>query len=74
MSGTVRVRILVAVDARGRWNSAGWIGADEDDMRENISVGVDMAPGEVYHWIEAYVPIPVPVVSVVQGTVRRAVE
>lgn len=53
---TVKVRIAVAVDAAGSWNSCGSEGMDEDDM---MALAVDcVGDGEARYWVTAYLQIP----------------
>ncbi len=54
----VRVRILVAVDDKGQWASAGYeLKGDTNDPREWIAID-DLTEVMRYHWIEADVPLP----------------
>lgn len=53
---TVKVRIAVAVDPEGEWNSCGWSKSDDKDCRSIAIEGV--APGEVLYWLEADLPLP----------------
>jgi len=56
MMATVKVRIAVAVDPDGDWNSCGWkTGTNKDAM----SICVDtLGSGEARYWLEAELPIP----------------
>ena len=52
----VKVRIAVAVDPSGDWNSAGWSGGSDDNM---MSCACDtVANGEARYWLEAELAIP----------------
>lgn len=55
----VRVKIAVAVDSTGEWNSSGWKadrpGYDEDAMGLAAEIVKD---GAARYWIEAELPIP----------------
>ena len=73
-SGTVRVRIAVAVDPTGHWSSAGW--SRDDGSREEDGSLMDLAvdnvgQGESRCWVEADVPLPL-VPQTIQGTVMEA--
>lgn len=63
---TVRVRIAVAVDADGKWCSAGWVDSD-DSLEQTALDGLDSARPTVVHFIEADVPMPEP--TTVEGSV-----
>jgi hypothetical protein len=65
---TVRVRILVAVDRNGKWISHGASGESEAEARQWIFIE-DLEEGEVYHWIEADVPLPVDAGPAIKGMV-----
>lgn len=62
MNKTVRVRIAVAIDPAGRWNSCGWwAGSDAEKM---ALVGEVLNEGESRFWLEADLPVPeVPVID-----------
>lgn len=66
MSKTVRVRIAVAVDPTGRWNSCGWdTGSDPEKME---FAAENMGEGESLFWLEADLPVPeVPVIEAEVG-------
>lgn len=52
----VKVRIAVAVDSGGDWNSAGWgSGSDEDKMGIACET---VANGEARYWLEAELDVP----------------
>lgn len=52
----VKVRIAVAVDPSGDWNSAGWeSGSDDDKMGIACET---VASGEARYWLEAELDIP----------------
>lgn len=63
---TVRVRILVAVDRLGQWQTYGWFDATDETARADIYVD-DLVPGERYTWVEA--DVPKPAADVVEGDV-----
>ena len=54
---TVKVRIAVAVDARGNWNACGFSAArsDKDKMDSCVEMLDD---GEARYWLEAELAIP----------------
>lgn len=62
----VKVRIAIAVDASGDWNSCGCKGMDDDDAMGIASDTV--ASGEARYWLTAEVDVPEPV------TIDAAVE
>lgn len=60
---TVKVRIPIAVDARGRWYAYGW-GTEEttgpknhDELLEVTSID-QVGPNERLFWIVAELPVP----------------
>lgn len=67
---TVRVRIAVAVDEDGNWNTYGW-GASDGELGSTVSAQREMAedglPGinKAHHtvWVEAVVPLPLPTIE-----------
>ncbi|MCB9703680.1 MAG: hypothetical protein H6711_17425 [Myxococcales bacterium] len=70
---TVRVRVAVVIDDKGRYNACGWSGAD-DPVRWARD-GLDRSRGdalvEQVHFIEAEVPLPLPArAQVLQGRVE----
>lgn len=67
---TVRVRIAVLVDADGKWCSAGWSGASEEELIDCSEEHVGVRPRLV--WIIADVPIPQP--QEIAGQVEPAEE
>lgn len=56
MSATVKVRIAVAVDKNGRWNSFGVDNMDDDELLDWASEIVE--PDASHYWLEAELPIP----------------
>ena len=53
---TVKVRIAVAVDPDGDWNSCGWKDGDDKDK---MGMCCDtLGSGEARYWLEAELPIP----------------
>jgi hypothetical protein len=52
----VQVRIAVAVDKSGRWNSSGGSGIDERDSLRWCTDCID-TPSKVY-WLTATLPVP----------------
>lgn len=53
---TVKVRIAVAVDPSGDWNSDGWMRGKDKDMREQA---VDpLQDGAAVYWLTAELPVP----------------
>jgi hypothetical protein len=57
---TVRVRIAVAVDHTGAWSAGGTSEYASDDKRNRECVYLEgLQEGEVFHWVEADVPVPV---------------
>lgn len=67
---TVRARIAVAVDHNGRWSACGGsILSGDEETRAAVFVD-DLADGEVFHWVEADIPVPEKIASgVIQGDV-----
>jgi len=63
---TVRVRILVAVDRNGKWAACGY---SWSDAKESIFID-DLEDGEVYHWVEADVPLPAEAGPAIEGVVN----
>jgi hypothetical protein len=62
---TVHVRIAVAVDTEGDWNSCGWRDGDEKDV---MGICVEtLGSGEARYWLEA--DLPVPCVQTIQAAV-----
>jgi len=58
MEEKVRVRIAVAVDAKGNWNAAGW-GRPVAKEQEAMDIAVDgVDDGEVRYWVEADLIVP----------------
>lgn len=53
---TVRVRIAVAVDVQGDWNSCGWKGGDDKEAMKICCETLEA--GEARYWLEADLPIP----------------
>lgn len=66
MTPTVRVRVLVAVDRRGKWAACG---ASDHDAKEIIYID-DLEDGEIYHWVEADVPLPAEAGPAIEGSVQ----
>lgn len=64
---TTRVRILLAIDCKGAWTSAGHSG-DRSDPHEWIMID-DLDTHMVYHWIEAEVPVPG--MTIIEGTLSK---
>lgn len=54
---TVKVRIAVAVDAKGEWNACGYSGARSDADKMDMCVET-LADGEARYWLEAELAIP----------------
>lgn len=66
----VKVRIAVAVDAGGDWNSAGWASGSDDDK---MGIACEtVANGEARYWLEAELDVPNAVV--VEATVTPNAE
>jgi len=53
---TVRVKVAVAVDKNGKWNSCGWSNGEEKDVCDLAVEPVD--EGESLYWLTADLPIP----------------
>lgn len=66
---TVRVRIAVAVDGKGKWSSHGYSGAQKIDLEEVLSFIDTDDPNVVLHYVEADVPIPG--TTTVEGSVQE---
>lgn len=58
MAKTVKVRIAVAVDCNGSWNSAGGDYMDEKDLQGCVCDSLEF--GERHYWLEAELEIPEP--------------
>lgn len=72
---TVRVRIAVVIDDRGRYNACGWSGAEEPARwaRDGLDRGDGAAQVEEVHFIEAEIPLPAPHrARVITGTIEPA--
>lgn len=70
MSKTVKVRIAVAVDRLGNWNSCGWPATAKDHEGDMMALSCEtVEPGEARFWITAELPIPE--VKEVAGEVER---
>ena len=54
----MKVRIAIAITPNGNWTAAGYKGCEDESPQSVLDVYVDEMVGEVYHWIEADVPIP----------------
>jgi len=74
---TVKVRIAVVVDAKGRWNAAGWFcgeGAawDEGAILDAVYTGMEYPDGESLPeqlaWVTAEIPVPEAPVLMIEGT------
>jgi hypothetical protein len=65
---SVKVRIAVAVDPDGDWNSCGW---KDGKAADAMSICVDtLASGEARYWLEAELPIPE--IATIQAAVSEA--
>ena len=56
MQKTVKVRIAVAVDPKGGWNSSGWAGGSDTDKMQICVETLD--EGEARYWLEVELPVP----------------
>jgi hypothetical protein len=63
---TVRVRILVAVDCKGKWIACG---SSDHSAKEIIFID-NLEDGEIYHWVEADVPLPAEAGPAIEGIVH----
>jgi len=54
---TVKVRIAVAVDAKGDWNAVGYSGARSDADKMDLCVET-LDSGEARYWLEAELGVP----------------
>lgn len=64
---TVKVRIAVAVDPEGDWNSCGW---KDGDVKDAMGICVDtLGSGEARYWLEAELPIPE--IATIHATVTK---
>lgn len=68
MSKTVRVRVLVAVDRKGAWVSFG-ASSETDAVAKEWIATESLEAGEIYHWIEADVPLPTEAGPTIEGEV-----
>lgn len=63
MPNTIKVRIAVAVDPKGRWYASGWGGAGQKGI-ENMDHLLELTdydtigPGEIGYWLTAELPVP----------------
>lgn len=57
---TVKIRAAVAVNADGKYSVAGWSGGVDADFRDVVFESLEFAGGQLLHFIETEVPIPVP--------------
>jgi hypothetical protein len=64
----VRVRIAVAVDPDGNWNSCGWSSGDDEQKLEIATE--DLQHGESRYWLTA--ELEVPDVAEIQAEIERA--
>ena len=58
---TKRVRILVVIDADGKWEASGSHSFSDHETREsldNMTGDLGSAPW-IYRWVEANIPVPV---------------
>jgi hypothetical protein len=70
-TATVRVRILVATDRKGRWLAYGFPEACHDTEMAKQAMALDnLESGEIYHWVEADVPLPAETGPAIEGTVQ----
>jgi hypothetical protein len=55
----VKVRIAVAVDQTGGWNSCGWRSKDRRDDVEMMGLACEpLEPGELQYWLTAELDVP----------------
>lgn len=67
----VKVRIAVAVDPTGAWNSCGWKSTTPQDDEELMGMACEpLETGEAYYWLTAELDIPS--AQEVSATVERA--
>ncbi len=66
---TVHVRILVAIDRNGKWVCHGYAGATDKEVQEWICID-DLEDGEIFHWVEADVPLPAEAGPAIEGVVH----
>lgn len=52
----IKIRVAVAVDARGKWSASGWSGATDAEMMSNACDFVEA--DEARYWLEVEVPLP----------------
>ena len=57
MSKTVKVRIFIAVDSDGVWNSVGYGAMDDSDVGNCLEFFDDGKP-QTHAWVTAEIPIP----------------
>jgi hypothetical protein len=69
---TVRVRIALAVDSKGRWSACGWVGdsgrLDDEEYAGHAQESLDSGLDQLVHFIEADVPLPTS--ETIQGEVK----
>lgn len=57
MKDKVKIRIALAVDAKGNWSASGWMGAT-DKMMVDTTLDV-VEDGEHRYFLECEVPLPI---------------
>jgi hypothetical protein len=66
----IKVRIAIAVDEKGGWNSCGWETAKDQEMLdlacEFIEEGVPR-----FFWLESEIELTTPSIPTVQGTITK---
>jgi hypothetical protein len=53
---TVKIRILVAVNADGEWECLGYSGMT--DGKQDLDLFGNIDPPVSFHWVEAEIPVP----------------
>jgi hypothetical protein len=72
---TIKVRIAVAVDEYGNWNSSGWKTANcapagDREVMGNALEFLDVGGAEACYWVTAELPLPIQ--GEIAGTVEAA--
>jgi len=67
-----KIRIAVAIDIDGRWNSSGWGKVGETPREDLMSYAIEgILDGERRYWLEAEIDMPEPV-RVIEAVVAPA--
>lgn len=66
-----RIRIAIAIDENGKWNSCGWdsTAADHEKEMQSIALDGELNGAVAQYWIE--VDVPLPEIQTLQGEVTQ---